>query len=82
MGLTTVKLPEREKLENWTTIIPAVSDNYVPCNQTTIPVSEVCISSPLYISLLYMCLLHLVFYILCRISNSNFCNCFYKFLFP
>ncbi|XP_018304388.1 vanin-like protein 1 [Mycetomoellerius zeteki] len=39
-GLTTVQLPKREKMGNWTTIIPSASANYIPCSQNTIEVSE------------------------------------------
>ncbi|KAL6266516.1 hypothetical protein P5V15_003364 [Pogonomyrmex californicus] len=39
-GLTTVYLPEREKMGDWTTIIPSASFNYTPCIQDTIKVSE------------------------------------------
>lgn len=39
-GLTTVKLPEREKMQDWTTIIPAASFNYTPCIDSTVKVSE------------------------------------------
>ncbi|XP_077262466.1 vanin-like protein 1 isoform X1 [Temnothorax americanus] len=39
-GLTTVSLPEREKMGDWTTVIPSASHNYIPCSQDTIKVSE------------------------------------------
>ncbi|EZA57014.1 vanin-like protein 1 [Ooceraea biroi] len=39
-GLTTVHLPKREKMQDWATIIPDASDNYTPCTQSTIEVSE------------------------------------------
>ncbi|KYN09055.1 PREDICTED: vanin-like protein 2 [Trachymyrmex cornetzi] len=39
-GLTTVNFPEREKLEDWTTIVPNASSNYTPCCQDTFKVSE------------------------------------------
>ncbi len=43
MVLTTIQLPEREKMGEWTTIIPSASANYIPCSQNTIEVSKVCI---------------------------------------
>ncbi|XP_012541929.1 vanin-like protein 1 [Monomorium pharaonis] len=39
-GLTSTHLPEREEMEDWTTIIPSASDNYTPCTQNTVEVSE------------------------------------------
>ncbi|KYQ54958.1 Vanin-like protein 1 [Trachymyrmex zeteki] len=39
-GLTTINFPEREKLEDWTTIVPNASSNYTPCSQDTVKVSE------------------------------------------
>ncbi|XP_011165376.2 vanin-like protein 1 [Solenopsis invicta] len=39
-GLTTFTFPERAEMENWTTIIPSASDNYTPCTQDTMEVSE------------------------------------------
>ncbi|XP_029156556.1 vanin-like protein 1 [Nylanderia fulva] len=39
-GLTTTNLPEREEMENWTTIIPAASENYTPCINSTFEVSD------------------------------------------
>ncbi|KAL6443277.1 hypothetical protein ACFW04_002879 [Cataglyphis niger] len=39
-GLTTVKLPEREEMQAWTTIIPDASFNYTPCIDNNIEVSE------------------------------------------
>ncbi|KAG5308383.1 VNNL1 protein, partial [Acromyrmex insinuator] len=39
-GLTTVNFPEREKLEDWTTIVPNASSNYIPCYQDTFKVSD------------------------------------------
>ncbi|KYM88554.1 Vanin-like protein 1 [Atta colombica] len=39
-GLTTIQLPEREKMGEWTTIIPSASANYIPCSQNTIEVSK------------------------------------------
>ncbi|XP_029667481.1 vanin-like protein 2 isoform X1 [Formica exsecta] len=39
-GLTTVKFPKREEMQNWTTIIPSASFNYTPCTDSTIEVSE------------------------------------------
>ncbi|XP_012234830.1 vanin-like protein 1 isoform X2 [Linepithema humile] len=40
VGLTTVHFPEREEMQNWTTIIPSIEDNYTSCIQDTIEVSE------------------------------------------
>lgn len=34
-------LPEREKMQDWATVIPAASENYVPCTQDTPNISEV-----------------------------------------
>ncbi|KYM88556.1 Vanin-like protein 1 [Atta colombica] len=39
-GLTTVNFPEREKLKDWTTIVPNASSNYIPCCQDTFKVSD------------------------------------------
>ncbi|XP_070524082.1 vanin-like protein 1 isoform X2 [Cardiocondyla obscurior] len=39
-GLTTVNLPEREEMGDWTTIIPSPMDFYKPCTQNTIEVSN------------------------------------------
>lgn len=39
-GLTTVHLPEREQMGDWTTVIPSASYNYTPCSQDTVEVSE------------------------------------------
>ncbi|XP_011165375.2 vanin-like protein 1 isoform X2 [Solenopsis invicta] len=39
-GLTTFTFPERAEMGDWTTIIPSASDNYTPCTQDTIEVSE------------------------------------------
>ncbi|XP_011165377.1 vanin-like protein 1 [Solenopsis invicta] len=39
-GLTTIPLPIREEMGDWTTVIPSASDNYTPCNQNTVEVSE------------------------------------------
>lgn len=40
-GLTTYTTLGRHELYNWTTIIPAASDNFIPCTNTTIDVSMV-----------------------------------------
>ncbi|XP_066587545.1 vanin-like protein 1 [Prorops nasuta] len=40
-GLTTTDLPGRDEIESWTTLVPAVSENYIPCLNDTIPVSQV-----------------------------------------
>lgn len=39
-GLTTTTLPKREEMEDWTTIIPDASENFIPCTNNTIKVSE------------------------------------------
>ncbi|XP_018354299.1 PREDICTED: vanin-like protein 2 [Trachymyrmex septentrionalis] len=39
-GLTTMNFPEREKLEDWTTIVPNASFNYIPCCQDIFKVSD------------------------------------------
>ncbi|XP_014489018.1 PREDICTED: vanin-like protein 1 isoform X2 [Dinoponera quadriceps] len=39
-GLTTISLPGREKMDDWSTIIPAAFKNYIPCDENTIKVSE------------------------------------------
>ncbi|KAL6266517.1 hypothetical protein P5V15_003365 [Pogonomyrmex californicus] len=39
-GLTTIHLPERQQMGDWTTTIPSASFNYIPCIQDTIEVSE------------------------------------------
>ncbi|XP_011165400.1 vanin-like protein 1 [Solenopsis invicta] len=39
-GLTTTTFPERAEMGDWTTIIPSTSENYTPCTQDTIKVSE------------------------------------------
>ncbi|XP_032668892.1 vanin-like protein 1 [Odontomachus brunneus] len=39
-GLTTIHLPQREQMDDWTTIIPAASKNYIPCDENTIEVSD------------------------------------------
>ncbi|XP_072752452.1 vanin-like protein 1 [Anoplolepis gracilipes] len=39
-GLTTVNLPKREEMQDWTTIIPAASSNYTPCINNTVQVSD------------------------------------------
>ncbi|CAL1687896.1 unnamed protein product [Lasius platythorax] len=39
-GLTTLEFPVREELQDWTTIIPAASDNCTPCTNNTVEVSD------------------------------------------
>ncbi|XP_020291102.1 vanin-like protein 1 isoform X2 [Pseudomyrmex gracilis] len=39
-GLTSYTTIGRHELYNWTTIIPAASDNFIPCTNTTINVSK------------------------------------------
>lgn len=39
-GLTTYHLPERSKLDSWTTVIPAPTNKYTPCSENMTGVSE------------------------------------------
>ncbi|XP_025993534.2 vanin-like protein 1 [Solenopsis invicta] len=40
-GLTTSSLPGRDKMGDWTTVIPSASDNCTPCYENTMEISEI-----------------------------------------
>lgn len=39
-GLTSLHMPNRSHMDSWTTLVPSIHDNYVPCTDTNIDVSE------------------------------------------
>ncbi|XP_006622731.1 vanin-like protein 1 [Apis dorsata] len=39
-GLTSLYMPNRSHMDSWTTLVPSIHDNYVPCTNTSIDVGE------------------------------------------